>query len=48
MGFLIQRTGSWTLTFYIAAGLNLAGLSLWLCIDATRKLTFEQTAAAAT
>ena len=48
MGFLIQRTGSWNLTFYIAAGLNLAGLLLWLRIDATRKLAFEQTAAAAT
>ncbi len=38
MGFVVQRTGSWNLTFAIAAVLNLAGFLLWFRIDATRRL----------
>ncbi|MFP5230923.1 MAG: MFS transporter [Acidobacteriota bacterium] len=46
MGFLIERTGNWNLTFYIAAALNLAGLVFWLGIDAGRKLLRESAAPA--
>ena len=38
MGFLVQRTGSWNLTFYVAAGLNVVAILLWLRIDASSNL----------
>jgi sugar phosphate permease len=38
MGYLVQRTGNWDLTLYIAAALNLAGVLLWLRVDAGRGL----------
>lgn len=38
MGYLVQRTGNWDLTLYIAAVLNLAGVLLWLRVDAGRGL----------
>src|SRR6185437_3768479 len=38
MGFLVQRVGSWNLTFYIAASLNIVAIFLWLRIDASKKL----------
>ncbi|MBS1854522.1 MAG: hypothetical protein JST11_04080 [Acidobacteria bacterium] len=34
----LQRTGNWDLTLYIAAVLNLAGVLLWLRVDAGRGL----------
>jgi len=41
MGYLIQSFGNWNLTFYIAAGLNVVGMLLWLKIDASRPLSTE-------
>ena len=38
MGFLVQTTGKWGLTFYIAALLNVAGALLWFTINPARKL----------
>jgi sugar phosphate permease len=42
MGYLIQSFGNWNLTFYIAAGLNVVGMLLWLKIDASRPLSTEE------
>jgi MFS family permease len=38
MGYFIERFGNWNLTFYIAAGLNVVGMILWLKIDASKRL----------
>jgi ACS family glucarate transporter-like MFS transporter len=38
MGYLIQRTGNWDLTLYIASALNLAGILLWFRVDAASRL----------
>lgn len=38
MGLLIQKTGNWNLTFLIAAGLNFAGMALWIFVHAGNQL----------
>jgi sugar phosphate permease len=42
MGYLISSFGSWNLTFYIAAALNVIGMLLWLKIDASRALPADK------
>lgn len=41
MGFFIQTFGNWNMTFYIAAGLNVVGMVLWLKIDASKPIVIE-------
>lgn len=41
MGFLIEKTANWNLTFLIAASLNLVGMVLWLYVRADRKLVLQ-------
>jgi len=38
MGYLVQSTGNWNLTFYIATCLALAGALLWLVVDPTKRV----------
>ena len=42
MGYFIQKFGNWNLTFYIAAGLNVLGMILWLKIDASKRLKIQE------
>jgi nitrate/nitrite transporter NarK len=37
-GFVVQRLGSWTLPFYIAAAVMACGVVMWLFIDPRRPL----------
>ncbi len=38
VGYVVQRTGSWTVPFYIAAGIYAASALMWLLIDPTREI----------
>lgn len=38
MGLWIEKTSNWNMTFFIAAGLNVVAMLLWLFIHADRKL----------
>lgn len=40
-GFVVQRTGSWTIPFYIAAVIMACGVIMWLFIDPRRPLEEE-------
>jgi nitrate/nitrite transporter NarK len=41
VGVAVERWGSWTIPFYIAAAVYASGALLWLAIDPTRKLAPE-------
>ena len=43
VGYAVDRWQSWTIPFYIAAGIYAAGAVAWLAIDPTRKLVQEGT-----
>lgn len=38
MGYLVQSTGGWNSTFYIAACLSVVGALLWLVVDPTKRI----------
>jgi MFS transporter, ACS family, glucarate transporter len=44
-GYLLQRWGSWTIPFYVAAAFLAAGVVMWLFIDPRRPLEEEEAAA---
>ena len=38
MGYFVQASGSWNITFYLCAALNLLGFLLWFVIRADQSL----------
>ncbi len=46
-GYILEKLGSWTLGFYVAAGFLLVGVVMWFFIDPRRPLVDDEPTAAA-